>query len=323
MKKNKIVKFMSENIWSWALLGSILMWLIICVISGKFSIESFHANAYTAAFIALVSIAQMLVVTTGHGAMDLSVPGMITLAAFLQMTIINGVSSHVPLGIFAVILAGILVGLINGSCVVFLKIPPMIATLAVNYIITSVSLTINKNNGLQNLVQAEPLVALARGKLFGIYCILYLAAIIGVLIWFLLKKTTYGKALLATGQNDIAAHYAGISTTKIKLLTYMISSVLCALAGMLISVRVGGAFLGMGDDYLMLTVGSVVLGGTLMSGGKSSVAGTMAGALFLTIVVTVMQIAKFAGGMQNFVEGAIIILIILIATPSRKKSIHI
>jgi len=198
----------------------------------------------------------------------------------------------------------------------------MIAALAVNYILTSISLTINKNKGLQNLVQADPLLRLARGKFLGIYAVLFITVAVGVLIWFILNRTTYGKALLSMGQNDTAAHFAGINTIKIQLITYMIASALCAFAGMLISVRVGGAFLGMGDDYLMLTVGSVVLGGTLMSGGKSSVTGTIMGAMFLTIVVTVMQIARFSAGMQNFVEGAIIILIIIIATPSRKKSIQ-
>lgn len=320
--KNGVLRYMSRNLWSWSLTGSLLMWLIICLVAHSFSLESLHANAYTAAFIALLSIGQMLVVTTGNGAMDLSVPGMVTLAAFIQMTVINGNPRNVLLGVLVVILAGVAVGLVNGCCVVFLKIPPMIATMAVNYILTSISLTINKNKGLQNLMQVDSLVAIARGKFLGIYTVLFLTAAIGFLIWFLLKKTAYGKALLAMGQNDLAAHYAGIDTVKIQLITYVISSVLCALAGMLISVRVGGAFLGMGDDYLMLTVGSVVLGGTLMSGGKSSVVGTICGSLFLTIIVTLMQIAQFDAGIQNFIEGAIIILIIVIATPSRKKTLQ-
>ena len=76
----------------------------------------------------------------------------------------------------------------------------------------------------------------------------------------------------------------------------------------------------MGDDYLMDTVAGVVLGGTLMSGGKSTVVGTVFGCLFIRILVTLMQLAQFPIGVQNIVKGIIIVMIIIIGTPSRKKS---
>lgn len=320
MKNNKsLSKILHEKPWIWVFAGSILMWLIMCGLSGKISFESLQANMIAAAFLAIVAIGQMFVVTTGKGAMDLSIPGTITLGAFLNIMLINGDPSRIWIGIVGVIATGVIIGLFNSLCVLPLKIPPMIATLAVNYILGTVALLINSNSGMPRLVQAPSLVWIATGRSFGIYNMIFIVAVLAALSAFLLIKTTYGKSLTALGQNEASAHFAGVKTNRIQIITYVFSGVMASLAGFFLAVRAGGAFFGMGDDYLMDTVAGVVLGGTLMSGGKSTVVGTVFGCLFIRILVTLMQLAQFEIGVQNIVKGIIIVLIIIIGTPSRKK----
>ncbi|MCI1930864.1 MAG: ABC transporter permease [Clostridia bacterium] len=322
MNENKAKKkfSLSDASWVYVMFGSIAMWLAMCAISGKFSFESLQTNIIAATFLAIVSIGQMLVVTTGKGAMDLSIPGTITLAAFLNSMLINGDPNKIVVGIIIIVLTGAAIGVFNSICVLGLKIPPMIATLAVNYILSSFAMMCNSHMGFERLVQADVLVAIASGKTFGIYNMIFVVAAITILVVFLLKKTTYGKSLIALGQNDLAAYIAGMHINKVQIFTYILGGVLGAIAGLLISVRSGGAFLGMGDDYLMDTVAGVVLGGTLMSGGRACAVGTVFGCLFIRIVVTLMQLAQFDIGVQYIIKGILIVAIIIIGTPSRRKT---
>lgn len=94
---------------------------------------------------------------------------------------------------------------------------------------------------------------------------------------------------------------------------------LAALCGFFLSGRIGGAFLGMGDSYLLDTVGAAVIGGTLAAGGRSSSIGTFFGALFLSVVVTTMQVANMSVGVQNIIKGAIIVSV-LMASMRRQPS---
>ena len=320
MNQNSLLELLKKHSWIWVCAGSIIMWLATGIISKNLNFASLQTNAFSASFLVILALGQMLVVTTGRGAIDLSIPGVVTLAAYLNIIVINGRSEMIIPGIIIIILTGIAIGLVNSACVVVLKMPPIIATLAVNYILCSIALLFNSNMGLERLTQADFLLTIARGKLFGIYIMIYIVVIVVAIILFLLNRTTFGKSLIAIGQNDEAAYYAGVRVNKILILSYILSSVLGSLAGLMISVRVSGAFLGMGDAYLLETVAGVVLGGTLMSGGKPNSMGTLFGCLFLTLIVTAMRVADLSPGMQNVLKGLLIVFFIIIGTPSRRKS---
>ena len=127
------------------------------------------------------------------------------------------------------------------------------------------------------------------------------------------RVTRFGKSLTALGQNLEAARLSGIDMNVVQMIAYVMSGVLAAFGGMLISARVGGAFLGLGDPYLLETVGSVVVGGTLIFGGRAVPTGTFFGSLFLVLLVTAMQVAGMRIGGQYIAEGALIILVLFVA----------
>lgn len=308
MKAN-IRQFTKAQTWIWAVIGSIVLWAALGVVSGRPNVESLMANAYTAAFLGICAFGQMLVITSGRGAIDLSVPGVLTLAAYISMGTIAGQNGNIPLALLLVVLVGVAVGMCNAILIIYLQIPPIIATMAMNYILTTVALLYNRGFSLLNV--APLLVSLTRFRVFGVIPLLVvLVILLGAGMWFLLHKLAYGRLLMATGQNLAAAHYAGVRTKRVELLTYVLCSVFAAIAGMLVSARVGGAFLGMGSNYMMEAVGACVVGGTLISGGRAVTSGTLAGCLFLTLIITALQVGGATVGVQNVVKGLLIILVL-------------
>jgi len=307
---SKFKRFTRENGWIWAALGAVLLWLVMGIYSGRLNLESFLSNAYIASFLAILAFGQMLVVTSGRGAIDLSIPGVVTLSAFVTMATVNGSNAKVIVALILIIIIGAVIGFLNSMLTIYVQIPAMIGTMAMNYILTTVALLFNKR--FSTFKTAPILDSFSKLRIFGVQGMIYIAIIVTVILWFVMNKTPFGKSLSALGQNREAAKFAGINVLKVEILTYIISSILAALGGFFIAARAGNAILGMGDSYTMETVASVVVGGTLMSGGKANVIGTLAGCLFLNLVVTSMQIMGFGSGAQNIAKGLLIIIVFIL-----------
>ena len=124
---------------------------------------------------------------------------------------------------------------------------------------------------------------------------------------------------MALGQNDRAAYFSGIPVKKVETGAYLLSGILAAITGLLIYSRVGGAYLGMGDSYQMDTIGTVVIGGTLISGGKASAFGTLLGCFFFSLISTFMQLLGISSGLQQMIKG-LLIIIVMIAGAKKKAA---
>jgi len=311
-----IRRYIANNSWLWAALASLLLWLVMGITANRLNLESFISNAYTATFLALLAYGQMLVITSGRGAIDLSIPGVLTLMAFISMTIINGVSANIPLALIVVLVISLFIGFLNSVLVIYLRIPAIIGTMAMNYILTTAALLINRN--FQIFAIAPVLKTILLGRFLGIPYMIIIMILFSLILWLALNKTPYGRSLMAIGQNIEAAKLAGVKVVKTEMITYMLSSAFAGISGILISARVGGALLGMGDSYTMETIASVVVGGTFISGGKASVQGTLVGCFFLGITVTAMQLLGMSIGVQRIAKGLIIIFVVFIGTFQNK-----
>lgn len=309
--RQALSRTLSDKNWIWAVMGTVVLWVTLGIVSKNMNMESLYANAYTASYLGLVALGQMIVITSGRGAIDLSIPGVITLSAYVSMGVVNGSDGRLLIGLAAVIVLGVAIGLLNGTLVVFVKIPPIIATMAVSYIL--ITLTLIYNRGFAVFKICPILLGVTRDRLFGIPVMIFIVIAAALVVGFIVKRTTYGRALLAVGQNIDAADLAGVNTVRVEMIAYVISGILSGIAGLLIAARVGGAFLGMGDTYMLESVGGVVIGGTLISGGKASTVGTLAGCLFLGLIITTMQVAGLDIGMQNIVKGLLIIAILVVS----------
>ncbi|MGA2613862.1 MAG: ABC transporter permease [Spirochaetia bacterium] len=303
--------------WIWTFAGSLLLWVLIGVLRSNLNLTSLWSNAISASFLTIAALGQMFVITTGTGAIDLSIPSVITLTAFVATGTINGSNAHLPEALVLVLLIGAVVGVCNGVSVVYLKIPPIIATLAIGNIVTTCYLLYNANFTAFKI--SPILLGLTRNYFLGVPLLIYFMAAVCGLAAFVLGGLTFGRALIAVGQSMRAAFLVGVRTNLILITTYVMSGIISALAGVLISARVGGAFLDMGSPYLLQTIGAVVLGGTLILGGRATILGTIFGSLFLTLVVTTMAVAGLSIGLQRVFEGIIIILVLSMASSRRAE----
>jgi ribose transport system permease protein len=310
------MKRLFEQPWIWALLGVIGLWILLSIGTRQVNLGNLTGIVASAALLCVVAIGQMLVVTTGDGAIDLSIPSVITLSAFVLTSVTNGQDARLALGLLVVAAIGAVVGWVNALIVNGLRIPPIIATLAVGYILTTATLIYNR--GFTTYAVSPLLAYVASGRVFGFPLILILAVVLTWAISWLLKSSVYGRNLSAVGQNRRAAHFAGIRVEPTTRIAYMLSGVLAAIGGALLSGRVSGAFLEMGNPFLLQSVGAVVVGGSSIMGGRANALGTLLGSLFLVMIVTTMQVLRVAGGSQDIVEGMLIILVLAVATVGTK-----
>jgi ribose transport system permease protein len=314
--------FAQSNRWIWAALAVALLWIVLSAVSGRWSVASLSGIVLSASFLTCVALGQMLVVTTGRGNIDLSVAGVLTLSAFLGLVVVQGHDSRIWLGLLAALGLGAGVGLVNAALVIWLRIPAIIATLATGYILASATLMTNAANFGPRVV-APALRWLASGKVGGVpvFAVVTLVAVIAVA--FVLRHTVYGRRLSAIGQSRDAARLAGIPVNRVLTGAFVVSGILAALTGLVLGAYVGGAFLEMGQPYLLQSVAAVVLGGTLIAGGHGTAVGTWFAAILLILMVTIMQILSLPRGTQDLLQGVVVILVLALAArgPLRRAAI--
>lgn len=306
-----LAEWLERNRWVWSFLGVLVLWAILSIATSRFSLHSLSGVAASASFLVIVALGQMLVVTTGRGNIDLSIASVLTLSAYASIVVTQGLDARLPLAIGAVVLIGLVTGAVNALLVVAFRIPAIIATLATGYILATGTLIANR--WAAGFAVSPVLKTLAAGRIGGFPVMLLVALLVVVLVGLLLRRTVYGRAISAVGQNERAAALAGIRTGRVVACAFIASAVMAALTGMLLGAYVGGAFLEMGAPYLLQSLGAVVLGGSLIFGGSSTALGTLFGSLLLVLIVTTMQIVGLPPGTQDIVQGFVVIAVLALA----------
>ncbi len=310
-------RFLARYRWVWAALGVLLLWAALSLLTERVSLHALSGVAATAAFLLIAALGQMLVITTGRGNIDLSIPSVITLSAYLTVIIAAGLDTNLPVTLLAVAALGLGTGLVNAALVIVFRIPAIIATLATGYMLATLTLLANRQ--VKTGRTAETLAYLAAGRLGGVPVVALIALLLAIVIALALARLAYGRHLSATGQSWTAAGLASVRVGTTITVAFASSGLLAALAGMLLSAYSGGAFLEMGSPYLLQTVGAVVLGGTLIAGGSATAAGTLFGAVLLVLIIVTMQIGGLPPGSQDIVQGVVIVLVLAVAGPGRRR----
>ncbi len=248
------------------------------------------------------------------GSMDLSVGAT---AGFIGCICARFLKAGVP--IMAAFLIGIgigvLVGLINGALAGIL--PSFIATYATNWVMSGLAIIVMNGSVIYDLPKNFTQVGV--GYVGRIPNLVIIAAVIVVILYILLQRTTFGRQVYAYGSNAEAARYSGMPVKRIMLSSFVICSVCAGIAGMIITARLNAADAAMGDAYGLQTVAAVVIGGTSMLGGQGGVGGTVIGALILTIIVNVMNLKGVSSFAQPMVVGIVIIAMVLFDINSKRK----
>ncbi|MGJ8534203.1 MAG: ABC transporter permease [Alphaproteobacteria bacterium] len=306
---------LTEKPWIWAWLGTVSIWLVIASISGlSAGTEVLTAAASFGTFFVLVAIGQMFVVTLGPGNVDLSIPACMTLASTVAMKVMNGSEAMLIPGFLIVVAIGLTIGAFNFALIILLRIPPIIATLSSSFLYLSTAIWYNR--GLR-VKPPEALAEFATGKI-GVVPLLAIAVLIlTVLMHFVLHRTYFGRSILAVGQNAKAAHLAGIPVERTRFMTYVMCAVLAAICGYFLAGFSGGAALNMGEEYLLMSIAVVVIGGTSVAGGFANLPGLWGAALFMFLLVTMLNTLGLSAGYRLILTGAIIVAVIAISGKKR------
>src|SRR5215475_7876962 len=301
--------------WVWSYLGALLVWLAAIIFTHGYGAGGMiTAGLALAVFSVITGVAQMFVITLGPGNVDLSLPANIGLASAVAMKVMDGSDSMTALGLLAALLSGLGVGFGNYLLIWLLRIPPIIATLSASFIIQSIGISYGRG------LQIKPPPGFARfttAQLAGIPWLAIGTAIFTVGIGILLHRTIYGRSVLAIGQNPRAAWLAGVAVERTRCATYVFSGALGGICGALLAGYFRGSSLEIGDEYLLASIACVVIGGTSVSGGNANVAGLWGAALFLVLLLTMLNTFGVSAGIRLVVTGLVIIGVIVAAGGQR------
>ncbi|MBP2448635.1 ABC transporter permease [Rhizobium leguminosarum] len=297
--------------WIWSWLAAFIVWfLTIMVTLGASTLGLSQAALTFAAFSVVVGIGQMFVITLGPGNIDLSVPATMTLAGTVALKLMNVENGMILPGLLITVVIGLVVGLGNYALIKALRIPPIIATLSMSFIVQSAAIWTNR--GLR-IKPPSMLAEFTTSNTLGVPNVAIVALFISMLAWFLLEKTIYGRWISAIGQSMPAARMAGIPVDGTRFVTYLFCAMLAALAGYLLACFSGGAALNMGSEYLLMSIAVVVIGGTAVAGGDSNVPGIWGASLFMFLVVSMLNTYGVGAGIRLIMTGLIIISVIMLA----------
>lgn len=259
-------------------------------------------------FTGVVAIGMMFVILTGG--IDLSVGSVFALAGVLASYLHD---LPVILMLIIVLIATTLLGTLNGLIVAKWKMPPFIVTLATMMGIRGVALLLT-DGGVTRNISNEAFKVLGRGRILGFVPVPALIFIVVVLIaGLVLKYTPYGRTLYAVGGNEDASRMMAINVQKTKISAYAISGFCAGLAGLLMASRMSSGEPVAGQGYEMNAISAVVLGGTLMSGGKGTIQGAFFGAIVMGLLNNLMNMqGDISAQMQNVITGALLLVIIIV-----------
>ncbi|MDR2253120.1 MAG: ABC transporter permease [Bifidobacteriaceae bacterium] len=310
-------KWTGQHAWVWAVLAAIALWLSAGLISGSVSLRLLAVNASLATFLGLAGVAQMTVIASGDGSFDLSLPYVITFSAVISA----GVAASTPTGelisLLVAPLTGIGIGCVTGLLTVWLRMPAMIASLAVGYAVYTGVLVLGSQ---QSSTASATLGAFIKRQVGGFSVLLACGIAVAVAVAIALTRTNYGRRLHAMGQNRTAAYLSGIRVRRMVLYNFALSGLLAGIVGTLLAAYNDGAFQNMGNTYLLASVAAVVIGGVPVTGGRSSVPAAMVGALVMTLLITILEMSPMGAGYRYILEGLCMILIVVVAQVARRRN---
>lgn len=258
----------------------------------------------------LIIIASAATILMISGGMDLSPAGVIALTSVvLAKMCVNGIP--LPTAIFLSLFVGVFSGLFSGVLVVIMNVPPMIATLGTWYITKGLAYVLSNSYAIvQGLPKNFGWVSVYVGPL---PLMIIIAAVIFVIFYIILNKTLLGKYAYAIGGNAETARLSGVNVKKIKCVLYVLTGLMASIAGVLMSSRISS-----GDPNLSTSgiefevIVAIILGGTSLMGGQGSLIGTLIGVLILGNLSNGMNLLGIGTVYQFIVEGAVLILAVVI-----------
>jgi ribose/xylose/arabinose/galactoside ABC-type transport system permease subunit len=309
-------------------LGQIKAWLPAYGVYAAIVLLVLYNVAFTPNFLAwsnlriqLIQVAPIVIVALGMAlvigteGIDLSVGSVMALtAALIPLYLGYGVVAAIVVSL----LAGVVVGLINGTLVARVGLQPIVATLAL--FVGGRGLALVVSGGQLKDIRNDDLIFLGSGDFLGLPMLVWIAALLVLVVAFVVRRTVFGRRLLAIGGNRPATELAGVPVRRVLITVYVLCSVLAAIAGLLAVARIqssDASSVGLLIELSAIT--AVVVGGTPLTGGRVRVLGTVAGALLMQLVVATMIKHNLPSSLTEMVQAAIILVAVYAARERKTR----
>jgi ribose transport system permease protein len=274
-----------------------------------------------AVFLGVIAAGQTLVIISGFEGIDLSAGSVVTLTAIVTYVYVKGADEKVFVALLLSLVVGAVIGFLNGAGITFLKISPFVMTLGMSGVVTGLVIILNHGNVSGKVAPIMTrLIARPLSPSIPIPGAIVIWVVFGILMWLLLERTSYGKHLFAIGVNRVTAKLSGVNVTATNLATYALAGALAGFGGFLLVGNTGVVLISLGQPYLFPSIAAVAVGGTLLSGGKGSYWGSMAGAILLTLMTSLLTTMQMPESVRRMVLGAT--LLVLISIYGRQRALR-
>lgn len=293
------------------MIGLVLILLVLSILSPQFFTLNNLLNVFRQVSInALIAFGMTFVILTGG--IDLSVGSVLALSGAISAGMMSGGMDPI-LAMLIGLGAGAVMGAVNGLIITKGKVAPFIATLATMTIFRGLTLVYTDGKPITGLSDDMSFVLIGRGYLFNLIPLPVVWMSIGfAVLYFILKKTTFGRKTYAIGGNEEAAMLSGIKVDRVKVIIYSLTGFLSAFAGIILTSRLNSAQPTAGTSYELDAIAAVVLGGTSLSGGKGWIIGTLIGALIIGTLNNGLNLLNVSSFYQQVIKGGVILLAVLL-----------
>ena len=295
--------------------GAAIVLALLVVVAGFtfptfFSVGNFTNVLTQSSFPLIVAIGMTFVILTGG--IDLSVGSVFALGGVLAaQASVHGV---VP-AILLPLVVGAAIGAVQGALVAWGRMAPFIVTLAGLLAFRGVVLAVTDGGSETPVIEDATTIALGQGSLLGIHWTVWIALVLLALGALLLRRSRFGQAVLAVGGSESAATLMGLPVERVKFGVYVLSATCAALAGALNAAYSSSGVPTVGVGLELTAISAVVIGGKLLSGGKGSLGGTLAGVLLLSVISNVInQVGSLTSSVQSIVSGGFLAVVVVVQT---------
>ena len=289
--------------------GSVLLILLGNILTPGFaSFRSVLNLLALSSMLVIVCVSQQFVIMARG--IDLGISGLMILGVAWGGALSGGTTLGLLKAMFYMAAIGAFCGFIEGISVTRWAVPALVATMSVGKVLTNSYMAVT--HGTPAGAIAPVLKTIGIGNIGGVRWLLIVAIAVTIIMELVLKKTKFGSKLYLVGANYKAARIAGISSARITVICYVLAGIFGAISGFLLLGMIGAMNANMTAEYVMLSITACVIGGTSMDGGKGSFIGTALGAVFMTLLTTVLSSINIPAGARSAIQGVILMIILCV-----------
>ncbi|SJN40130.1 Ribose ABC transport system, permease protein RbsC (TC 3.A.1.2.1) [Microbacterium esteraromaticum] len=289
--------------------GTLVVLVLIFSIASPnfFTFSNIASVLLSTAVIGILALGTTFVIITGG--IDLSLGTGMALCAVMTGVFITNMGLPIWVGVLGGIATGVLMGLVNGVNVTYLRLPPFIATLAMMMIAGGLALVISGVAPIYFSTSAPSFKLIALGTIIpGIPNAVLVTALLAIIAFVVLSRTLLGRYTFAIGSNEEATRLSGVNTRRWTIFVYMLSGAFTGVAGIIIASRLDSAQPQIGMGYELQAIAAVIIGGTSLLGGRGSIIGTVIGALIMSVLVNGLSILSIKTEWRDIVIGIVVLI---------------